>query len=137
MEFKTPWLLALLPAVMLCVWYARTRRPPEALKFSSLEVLQGLKGSWKMKFGFVPFALRLAAIALMCLAMAGPRKLLEESRVSTEGIDVVLALDCSGSMAAEDFEIDGKRQNRFDVVKKVVEEFIDKRAHDLVLILQG
>lgn len=80
----------------------------------------------------LPFYLRLLAIVLFLLALAGPRSVMEETIHKSEGIDIVLAIDASGSMAAEDFMIKGKRMNRLEVVKDVVHSFIDGRANDRI-----
>lgn len=134
-EFKTPIFLLLLPLVLLALAILHRRRPRQAFVFSSLEITHAGTSTWKMQFSFVPFLLRVAALMLVCIALAGPRKVLQETLVRTEGIDIVLALDCSGSMAAEDFEINGKRLNRFEVIKKVVGEFIDERKNDQLSIV--
>ncbi len=130
MEFKTPLFLFAIPLILGLMWWLNRHRKPEDVTFSSTDIMGNLPMTWKLRFGFVPFALRLAAAALICFALAGPRKVLEESKISTEGIDIILALDCSGSMAAEDFKIDGKRLNRFEIIKKVVAEFIVARPND-------
>jgi Ca-activated chloride channel homolog len=130
MEFKTPLVLVLVIFVPLVLWFLHRRRSGHAFGFSSAQILEAVGGSWKTRFGFIPFALRLLAIALLCFALAGPRKALDESKATTEGIDIVLSIDCSGSMAAEDFQLNGQRQNRLDVIKKVVAEFIDSRKDD-------
>ena len=135
MEFRTPLLLLLLPLVLLAVWYVHRRRQERPFQFSSFKVLESIGSTWKTKFGFMPFAIRLAAIAFLCVALAGPRKALQESKVSTEGIDIVLALDCSGSMATEDFNVDGQRVNRFEIIKKVVDDFIDRRKDDRLALV--
>jgi len=74
-------------------------------------------------------------IILLFVALAGPRSILEEAIHRTEGIDIVLTIDSSGSMAAEDFVLKGKRVNRLAIVKKVVEEFIDERVNDRIGIV--
>ena len=135
MEFKTPLLLLVLPLVLFAVWYFYRSKNDDAIHFSSFKALESVGSTWKTKFVLLPFILRLLAIALVCLALAGPRKVLEETKISSEGIDIVLALDCSGSMAAEDFKIEGKRWNRFDVIKKVVAEFIDQRKNDQIALI--
>ena len=135
MELKTPLALILVFAVPALLWFFHRRRKGQAFGFSSAQILEAVGGSWKTRFGFIPFALRLIAIGLICFALAGPRKVLEESKTTTEGIDIVLALDCSGSMAAEDFTINGQRQNRFEIVKKVVGEFIQGRKDDRLALV--
>lgn len=71
-------------------------------------------------------------MALFLLGLARPRIPLQETKIHSEGIDIVLAIDCSGSMLAEDFKIGGRRQNRLEVVKTVVEEFVQKRESDRI-----
>jgi Ca-activated chloride channel family protein len=75
------------------------------------------------------------AIALFLVALAGPRSVLEEANIKAEGIDIVLALDTSGTMAAEDFEIQGERYTRLGIVKKVVKEFVNARSNDRIAIV--
>ena len=66
------------------------------------------------------------------MALARPRVSLEAAKIQTEGIDIVLAIDCSSSMLAEDFKLDWKRQNRLKVVKDVVKDFIRARKTDRI-----
>jgi len=74
------------------------------------------------------FGINMLALALIVLAMARPRKGVQAEEITTEGIDIVIALDASGSMAAEDFE----PRNRFYVAKKVVGQFVEGLRHDRV-----
>ncbi len=132
MEFKSPWvlllLIAMVPAYILFVW----RRRQDALHFSSAQLWTGLGATLRNRLSILPSILRLASLCLLLIALAGPRIVLQEADATTEGIDMVLALDCSLSMAAEDFQINGQRQSRFDIIKQVVEEFINKRSHDRI-----
>ncbi len=88
--------------------------------------------SWKARFAFIPSLMRLIALVLFLVALAGPQTVLEESSVTTEGIDIMLSVDCSGSMAAEDFTLNGQRVNRLEVVKYVIQEFISNRQNDRI-----
>ena len=65
-------------------------------------------------------------------ALARPQLGKAATQVYTEGIDIMLAVDISGSMLAEDFQLDGQRANRLDAVKAVVREFLDRRPGDRV-----
>ena len=76
--------------------------------------------------------LRLLIVTLFMIALAGPRSVSEETIIKTEGVSIALAIDASGSMAAEDFVIDQKRVNRLEITKEVVEEFIRNRQHDQI-----
>ncbi len=130
MEFKDPLVLLLIPAVLALWWYLNRKRVKPALVFSSLRLFEGVHASWKVRFAFIPLLLRLIAVVCVIVALAGPRRVLSETLITGEGIDIVLALDVSGSMAAEDFTINAKRLNRLDVIKNVVEEFISQRKFD-------
>jgi Ca-activated chloride channel homolog len=132
MEFKTPLLLALIPVLIGAFFWLRVRRKETSFTFSSVGLLDGLQGTWKTRFREVPFLMRLLVIALFIVALAGPRKALEQSRSTSEGIDIVLLLDDSTSMAAEDFTINGKRTNRLQVIKNVVRDFVEKRTNDRI-----
>jgi Ca-activated chloride channel family protein len=68
--------------------------------------------------------LRAAALALLVVALARPQAGRATTAVHREGVDVVLAVDVSGSMLAEDFTLAGKRASRLDAVKSVVKEFV-------------
>ncbi len=130
MIFKDPWILILLPIFLPLLFLVHARQKAPALRFPSTDIVSSLGNTWKTRFVRLPFYLRLLAVALFIVALAGPRAVLEESKVKAEGIDIVLALDASGSMAAEDFTLNGKRMNRLEIIKAVVKEFIQARQHD-------
>lgn len=135
MHFKDPWLLVLIPLVFLIGWMLIRKNRNPGFRFPSVDLFQGIKASWKTKFRLVPTMLRVVALVLFVIALAGPRKVLEQTIHKTEGIDIVLALDASGSMAGEDFEINGQRENRLLVVKNVLKEFIAKRTSDRMALV--
>ena len=132
MLFKTPWILILLPVVFLIVFFAHRRNKTPGFRFSSVELFDGLPVGWRVRFSPATGILRLAALLLFVVALAGPRQVLEETIHETEGIDIVLALDSSGSMAAEDLKIDGQRYNRLFIIKNVVRDFIQERKNDRI-----
>ncbi len=130
MSFKTPWILFLIPFILGLLWIYHKRIKPAAIRFSSTQLLSSLTSSWKLSLKNFPFFLRLAALTFFLIALAGPRSVLEKQIHQTEGIDIVLAIDASGSMAGEDFKIEGRRVNRLAVVKKAVKDFIEARPND-------
>ena len=132
MILKTPWVLILIPVfVPLMIWrYRKTRTP--AVRFPSRDLVRRLPQSWKVRLTGLPFVLRVLTVVLFITALAGPRTVLEETKYHFEGIDIMLVLDASRSMATEDFSLLGKRYNRLEISKKVVEEFIDGRQHDRI-----
>lgn len=128
MTFASPfWLLGLLlvPAIWL---YGRRRRGGSAgVRFSAASDAANLASSGWARYRWLPGALRLAAVALAFLALARPQQRDSSIERSTEGIDIVLALDVSTSMTAEDF-----RPNRFEVAKAVAADFVSGRESDRV-----
>jgi Ca-activated chloride channel family protein len=132
MIFRTPLLLFLIPVVIGLYWWFNKRQQAPSFRFSSVALASQAGSTWKTQFAFVPMLLRLCSIVLFVIALAGPQSVLEESKVTTEGIDIMLAVDCSGSMAAEDFTINGQRTNRLDVIKTAVSEFIAGRHSDKI-----
>jgi len=76
--------------------------------------------------------LRCAAMGLLILALARPQSGTTSTEIITEGVDIMLCLDTSGSMNALDFQLENKRVNRLQVVKKVVDEFIRGRQNDRI-----
>jgi Ca-activated chloride channel family protein len=77
-------------------------------------------------------ALRWLALTLMLIALAQPRLTRSETKVSASGIDIAVAVDLSGSMQSEDFEVRGGRVNRLDMAKQVLTKFIEKRPNDRI-----
>ncbi|MDD3375384.1 MAG: VWA domain-containing protein [Candidatus Omnitrophica bacterium] len=135
MEFKDPWILLIAPVVLVLIYFVCQYKRKPTFRFSSGISLQGVLKSFKVKISQNFFVLRLLSILFFLIALAGPRQILEEVQHKTEGIDIVLAIDVSGSMAAEDFKLQNKRVNRLDIVKSVVEEFIDGRKNDRIGIV--
>jgi len=132
MIFKDQIILLFLPIVLAVIFLAMRQSKAASLHFPSGELVDSLHRTWKIRFSGIPFFLRLIAAALFVVALAGPRSVLEEAIHETEGIDIILAIDGSGSMAAEDFTLKGKRYNRLEVIKSVLEEFIDARKSDRI-----
>jgi len=128
MNFANPKLLLLLLIIPLLVWryWQRVRRGEGSLRFASTLALEGIRVSWTVRFAHVLFAFSMLALALAIFAVARPQKGTQAEEVLTEGVDIVIALDASGSMAAEDFE----PRNRFHVAKLVVNKFAEGLRHD-------
>ncbi len=131
MTFAYPaflWLLALLPPLIW--WRIRRRRP--AVHFPDGALLRKLPVSLSVRLQ--PVLPLLFAAGLLCLivALARPQRGLSESRVNTEGVEIVLLLDLSTSMDTPDFARNGRRQTRIDSAKQVISDFIEKRTDDRV-----
>ena len=130
--FKDPvvfWLILLVPII---VFVERRRRSGSSFLFSSGELVKDLKPTARVRFGKFLIVLRAVAILLMIIALARPQSILDSSKTVSEGVDIVLAIDTSTSMLAEDFRLGTSRINRFDLVKEVVKDFIKKRKDDRI-----
>jgi len=128
-KFANPlflWLLLLLPAIGYYLWWRR-KKLTVPLQFSSLQIFKNIPQTFRERLRHVPLALRLSAIAIFIVALARPQSVSDKQNISTEGIDIVLELDLSGSMLAEDFN-----PNRIEAAKQVASEFIDGRTNDRI-----
>ena len=123
------WALALLPLVVL--WRGR-RGPVAAVEYSDVSVARDVARRTRSRIGGVLWLLPIIAAALMIIGLARPQRTQSQTTVTANGIDIVLALDVSGSMQALDFKVDNARVNRIAVVKSVVSRFIDERPNDRI-----
>lgn len=122
------FLLLLLP--LLAGWYiSRFNRQQGAVMVSSLRSFQNTR-SFKSQLRHLPFVLRLLAIGLLITAMARPQTFNDERKTEGEGVDIVLCMDVSGSMLAQDF-----RPNRLEVAKQVATDFVRNRPIDRIGIV--
>lgn len=120
------WFLLAVPLAALAVWWRRDRLIT-VLRFSSIRsFLSGPRG-WRERAIRLPAALRLFAVAALIVALARPQAVSTRESVNTDGIDIVLVLDISGSMLAEDFS-----PNRLVAAKEVASEFIRGRENDRI-----
>lgn len=133
LRFANPWILLLLLIIPLIVWrYLRRMHKGEgSLRFASTLALEGFRTPWTVRARHFLFAAKLAALGLAIVALARPQKGISEEEILTEGIDIVLALDASGSMAAEDFE----PRNRIYVAKLVARKFVEGLRQDRIGIV--
>lgn len=123
------WLLALLPLLALL----RGRRGPvAAVKYSSADIARQVARETRSRVGNWVAPLSLLALAFIIIALARPQLGRSNSTVEASGVDMILAIDCSGSMAALDFKVDGQPASRIGIVKSVVSKFIDERPSDRI-----
>ncbi len=118
------WLCLAFFILIPLVWIrARRKGPRTSVRFSSLQSLHGLRATWAVRTRFVLPLLRTLAILALIVALARPQSG-GEYHDTSEGIAIQMVLDVSGSMAADDFVLDGQRVRRIDVVKRVFEDFV-------------
>ncbi len=131
MRLADPWVLILLPFVIGII-LLMSRRTGGRFKFSDLTLIKPLVGNSGFKPALLLGALRIVAMTLFIVALSRPQSGKKVSEVSSNGVDIMLAMDTSGSMAALDLKINGESVPRVDVVKKVVSDFISKDANDRI-----
>ena len=127
--------LLLMAGLSLSLGRLRKESRSSALRFSSISTLRQLKPSITVRLRSVVQSSRIITIALLLIAMARPQTGRRQTEVITEGVDIMLALDTSDSMRALDLDADRplrKRRNRLQVVKNVVEEFVEARESDQI-----
>lgn len=125
--FQHPWVFLLLIIIPVYIgWrFWRRRTSHAAMQISTTETLEGIKPTWRVRLRSLPTCLRLMALALAIVVLARPQSTSSHSDSNTEGIDIVLSLDISGSMRALDF-----KPNRLEAAKDVAIRFISGRPDD-------
>lgn len=127
-SLSRPWALLLLLGAPLAFWtglVSRDRRAP--LAYSSTSLLRRLRQGIVGRLTPLPGVLRVVALTLLAIALAGPQTRDRSGRIEVEGIDILLALDLSGSMEASDLV-----PNRLEAAKKVIDGFISRRHGDRI-----
>ena len=130
LRFEDPWLLLILLLIPILVW--RERISVNAILYSSISPLKEV-GFHRSEFlEVIPTILRFIAIALFIAAFARPQQGNKKTEIISQGVDIVLAIDTSGSMQALDFKENNSPVTRLKVVKDVVSDFIKNRDKDRI-----
>ncbi|MDR0790810.1 MAG: VWA domain-containing protein [Bacteroidales bacterium] len=131
LSFLNPQYLFLLLAVpLLVLWYCYfNRRRKTPVTYSQISAF-GKRKTWRIRLRFIPDVLRLLVIILLIIAIARPQSYWSRTQKDKEGIDIVLAMDISSSMLAEDF-----KPNRLEAAKAVAKDFVEKRQDDNIGII--
>ena len=129
-DFQNPAFLAGLFVIPFLAWdyFRKTQKRKASIRFPSLAIMKRVPVSMAYRARHILLVLRLLAIALLCVAMARPQYGEAIEDITTNGIDIVLALDISSSMKTMDF----KPKNRLFVAKQVIENFILGRKSDRI-----
>lgn len=126
MTFAHPYYFLLLLLVPFAIWlYLWREKRPATFTLSTIGAFRGRRVSWRTRLCWLPFALALLGFVSGVIALARPQSSNAYSTESTEGINIVLALDISGSMLAKDLQ-----PNRFEAAKSVAGEFVSSRPYD-------
>ncbi|GAB6281407.1 MAG: VWA domain-containing protein [Ignavibacterium sp.] len=134
-SFAYPYVLLLLILIpILILWHyriwifkkLRSKKSPSVV-FSNANLLKDKKNNLRERFYNIPLFFRLLALALLIIALARPQSYSSGEEVYTEGIDIVIVLDISGSMLAQDF-----RPDRLVAAKQITKNFINGRLTDRI-----
>ena len=120
------WLLLLVPAMAYWYWRKRDTITP-SFTYSSLQIFGMVPKTLKEKIAHLPAWLKIASLSFFIIAAARPQSFSSGENFYSEGIDIAMVLDISGSMLAEDF-----KPNRVEAAKKVIDDFIAGRTNDKI-----
>src|SRR5450759_3141153 len=132
MTFAHPYFLLLLLLLPLLAWLKGKRGRSPAFLYSSVRLVEGLTRARSSRAGGFLLTLSWLILALFIVALAQPRLTKSETTVKASGVDIVVALDLSGSMEMPDFVVNNQRIDRLDMAKIVLSQFIDMRPNDRI-----
>lgn len=129
MQFANPeYLYLLLLVIPLIAWYVvKLSKMQASFKLASTQAFKKVKPNMRVYMRHFPFVLRVISIALIIIVIARPQAVNSWEETESQGIDIVLALDVSGSMLAQDLQ-----PNRIEAAKKVASEFVTDRKNDKI-----
>ncbi len=130
MRFANPWLLLLGLIIPLIIARYIFKGKSSRLKYPSLKTLKSLTPSKAAHTRHIIIVLRSICLSLLVIVIARPQSGRKSTEIISEGVDIMLVLDTSGSMQALDFMINDKRIDRLEVSKNVVGDFIKQRKND-------
>jgi len=127
--FAYPWILYFLLVIpLMALWYwFKGRNSSPSINYSSLNIFKELKPTWRERLKYIPNILRILAVALLIIALARPQNFQSGENIYSEGIDITMVLDISGSMLAEDL-----KPNRLEAAKEVIDAFVQARTSDRI-----
>ena len=131
-SFANPWLLLLLLLLPILAWLKGRVGGTAGVTFSTTDLLAKIGRRQRNRAGAILAGLVYLSLALFIVALARPQLGRVTTKVQATGVDIMLVLDVSRSMLAEDFTIGNRRANRIDAVKLVTEQFIRARPNDRI-----
>ena len=134
-SFANPWLLCLLLVLPILAYFKGKFGGTAGILFSTTSTLSRIGQRRRSRAGAILAGLIYFSLALFVIALARPQLGRVVTRVQATGVDIMLALDVSRSMLAEDFTIGNTRANRIEAVKRVTEQFIRERPNDRIGIV--
>ncbi|MCX7611351.1 MAG: VWA domain-containing protein [Ignavibacterium sp.] len=127
--FLYPWVLffLILIPILTFLYFYKLRKKEASIKISDSKIFNEAGKSLKTKLIHLPFILKMFSLILLIIALARPQSFSSGTNVNTEGIDIAIVLDISGSMLAEDF-----KPNRLEAAKRITDKFIEGRVSDRI-----
>lgn len=127
-SFAHPWFFALLLLIPFLIWWQQKARNKQAtFRLSTITALQTVRPTWRVRLRPLLIVLRVITLVALIVALARPQSSNTTENIDSEGIDIVLAIDVSGSMLAEDLQ-----PNRIEAAKKMALAFVDRRPTDRI-----
>jgi Ca-activated chloride channel family protein len=131
LRFVSPGWFVLFVLLPFLIWFYMGRIRP-AFRFSAVGLLKGVDQGWHLRLRHLPFILKMVAFCSLVCALARPQIGYQSTEVISSGIDIMLAVDSSGSMRALDLDAGSRQFNRLEAVKSVVRDFVDRRISDRI-----
>ena len=127
--FAYPWILySLILIPLMILWYFKKgKKEQPSVVYSSLNIVNQIPKNWKEKFRHLPLILRMLTFTMLIIALARPQTFSSGQNIYAEGIDIVMDLDISGSMLAQDL-----KPNRLESAKNVIKSFVNERTSDRI-----
>src|SRR4051812_15784853 len=132
MTFAYPWLLLLVAALPVLAWWRGKRGQQAAFLYSSIQLVKSVANLRRSRAGQFLAAIRWLTLGCFIVGLAQPQKIESEAAVKASGVDIVVAIDLSGSMESEDFELRGEQVNRLVIAKDTLKKFVDRRPSDRI-----
>jgi Ca-activated chloride channel family protein len=132
MSFAQPLFLLLLAGLPVLAWLRGKRGQQAAFLYSSVQLVKNVANLNRSRAGQFLAGMRWLSLALFIIGLARPQLIESESSVKASGVDIVVALDLSGSMESEDFKLKGDRVNRLTIAKDVLKQFVERRPSDRI-----
>lgn len=129
MSFAHPWMFGLFLVIPFMIWwqYSRKKHDNPAMRVTTVSGIKEVKPTWRVRLRPALFWLRVLSLSFIIIALARPQSSSVSESIDSEGIDIVMSVDVSGSMLAEDL-----KPNRIQAAKDVATEFVENRPTDRV-----
>lgn len=129
MSFAQPWFFGLFLLIPFMIWwyYSSKKKDNPSIRLTTISGIREVKPTWRVRLRPSLFWLRLLSLSFLIIALARPQSSSVNESIDSEGIDIVMSIDVSGSMLAEDL-----KPNRIESAKKVASDFVDNRPTDRV-----